>query len=380
MNWRIIVVLVSCSVVGLASCAPSVLTDDESNGGGGFGGGVSPDADPSGAAGSTGGDKEQTPDAGAGGGAGASAAGAAGDAADAGSGGVAPACSFPMLPEAPAPVDPSAPLEAVVEGDALTRLDNLVGRYLRGEVLVYRGTASAHDNASVIADAGQPGGGDEAISDGPALARLEYRPAQSYDYSPAKQSISGEAAILVLNSTLEQKRIAFSQAKTAASVTEASQIADAQSPSFARLVTSCASCAPNFWSNPKTIVLGDLTTSGTFAVAQQAGPPVNVILHTFVSARLALASPCSLTIDDLVVLDKYSGPDESYSEMDNFHLEHGEMVEHYMGRVEPPHSLYDGCWFDTTYTVDLFIDPNDLSHYGVRNFTIGAPYRDCIAV
>jgi len=375
MDQRITLVSVSCALVALVSCGGVAGDNQSGRGGGGFGGSDPTGMDAGGTeaiAGSAGADPERTADAGAAGSAGSLSS--AGSAGDAGSGGVSVACSFSAPPAASTPVDAS-PLEETAEGGALVVLDDLVGRYLRGDVLVYRGTANAHDNAGVIGEAAQsPNFSDETLPDGPVLAGLELRPASPDDYSPPKQNVSGDAAILTLVSALAHKHLILSQALAQQSVTEATQLTNETSSNLLRgLVTACTSCAPKFWSQPGAIVLEDLMTSGVYSVLPPSGPAVDVTLHTFVSAQLTLAAPCSLTYDDLVVLN-------GERNMAIFALEGSQMVWHYMGTIEPSHSWADGCWFGQPYTLDAFIDPSDLSHYGVRNFKLGTPVRECIAV
>jgi hypothetical protein len=374
MNQRLIWVSLSCLVIGLASCGGNAVTPPAASGGNGGledsgdaevisggAGAATSNSEAAGAAGETAASAAGA--AGAGG-----AAGAAGDSSDAGSGGVIARCSFTTLPVMPPPDDLSLPSETLIERNTLNVLDSLIGRFLRGDVVAYRGTASAHDNAGVIGEAAQdPTIADGTFPDGPVMATLDFHPVRSSDYSPPTADVSGDVAFLFLSSALAHKYVFFSQALTDPSVTEASQIWNAGQPGNRGLVSACISCAPDLWSRPKAIALDDMTTTGVFSVVPASGPAVDVTLHTVVSARLTYAPPCSLSYDELVVLNG--------STLD-FHQEGDELVEHVSNKV----GRYIGgsCFDETPYTMDIFVDLNDLGHYGTRNFSLGPPAQMCI--
>jgi hypothetical protein len=267
----------------------------------------------------------------------------------------------------PKAVAPSAPSATLIEASALADLDFSVGRYLRGDVVAYRGEANVQDNAGVIGDAAQkPTITDGTFPEGPVMAGLEFRPARPSDYSPFRPNVSGDVAFLSLSSALAHKQVTLSQALTDPSLTEASQIGGG-------LVSACTSCAPNLWSRPKAIVLDDMTTSGVFSVLPPSGPAVDVTLHTLVSARLTFAPPCSLSYDELVVLNgsRLNGA------IPPFQQEGSEMVQHISTHV-PARYIGGACVDDTPYTMDVFIDLTDLGHYGVRNLNFGPPNIVCV--
>lgn len=61
-------------------------------------------------------------------------------------------CAFSAAPTVASSPDPTTSQEAQANALGLQLLDGHIGRYLRGEVSVYRGTAKAHDNESALVD------------------------------------------------------------------------------------------------------------------------------------------------------------------------------------------------------------------------------------
>jgi hypothetical protein len=289
----------------------------------------------------------------------------------AGSNGV---CSFSRTPVAPLPVDAYAPLQARAEAAQLATLDRLIGRYLRGEVLVYRGTMHAHDNASALANP-EAGGmrPDGAIAEGPALALLQTRMSSRGDMNPPPL---GRSAFLVVYDLAERKHVIFEQPQARPRVTEVSLVTPFVTT--AGMITSCTACAPNLWETPASIALGELTATGVVSVfmgtAGKDGRQVDVTARTVASAALTNAAPCTLQFQELVLLSSSPGPDELELTLTSFTPSGDELVWHTAGAFD---TASTPCPTTTPYKIDVYVDTHDLSHYGTRNFTLGTPGQAC---
>jgi hypothetical protein len=289
-------------------------------------------------------------------------------------------CSFTSVPPAWSDADAGTTSESMVRSQWLHELDSLIGQYLRGDVLVYRGRVKANDNTSAIyAASGASPEPDQSIAEGAALARLEYRPSTGSDYIAPLTAPAGDVAILVVHGVTESKHIVFSQAKANPSITEASTIG--ADNAFITLRTSCTGCAPSFWSKPDAIDF-DLTTTGTLTVFQgiagQGGHDVDVPLRMTASANLTVAPPCSIGFDDLKVLDTVEGPNEGAADLglQSFHRLGNEMVFHTSGSINGG-ATTGRCFLSTPYSIDLFVNLDDLGDYGVRNFAPGTQKEEC---
>lgn len=289
-------------------------------------------------------------------------------------------CSFTSVPPAWTDADAGTTSESMVRSQWLHELDSLIGVYLRGDVLVYRGTVKANDNTSAIyAASGTSPQPDQSIAQGTALARLEYRPSTSSDYIPPLTAPAGDVAILVVHGAAESKHIVFSQAKANPSLTEASTIG--ADNAFISLRTSCTSCAPSFWGKPDAVDF-DLTTNGTLTVFQgiagQGGHDVDVPLRMTATTNLTLAPPCSIGFDDLRVLDTVEGPNEGAEDMglQSFHRQGDEMEFHASGSINGG-ATTGRCFLSTPYSIDLYVNLADLGDYGVRNFSPGMQKQEC---
>jgi hypothetical protein len=257
-------------------------------------------------------------------------------------------------------------------------VDRLVGTYLRGDVTVYRGTAKAHDNASALANTAVYGPRpDGVIAAGPALALLDVRAPSGGDWLPPRPDPPGKSAILVVHAVPASLHFILEQPLAQPALTEGGLLSGVATT--ASLVTSCTGCAPSFAGRPATIVFQDLTTTGVVSVfmgyAGQGGKDVNVTATVVASADLALAPPCSLGFDDLVILDSATGPNEIDLTLSSFVLIGNEMVWHTAGSFSVP--SMGKCSISTPYTIDVFVDRSDLSRVGTRNFVLGTPAQQC---
>jgi len=283
------------------------------------------------------------------------------------------ACSFsgaiPTVPASPVTAQnvqsqylPSGvSVQAYAEAQANQYLDSFVGQYLRGQVTVYTGTLSAHDNESVLGtDCG--GGGsackDQSISEGPAVAAL---------------TVASGVSSLTVHSLAAHKYVVFQQTKGVANVTEVGLVLkDGTSGGNSG---TCSGCVPSFASKPQTISFQNIESSADVAVNPQpigsdagSADAGGAVLNTYASSSLTLGTACALTFDDLVELNAMNLP--SGLSAPSFTLQGGEMVATLQG------SLYADVKSNyclTSYTIEIYVNASNLAEYGVRGYQTYVP-------
>jgi hypothetical protein len=255
------------------------------------------------------------------------------------------ACTI-HTPTVPAAAGTDQSVQAHAESQGLLMLDRLFGRYLRGEIAVYRGSASARDNQNL--SSGFPDAPDEVLSaNGTALAQLD-------------------AQRLAITSPCENKTFDVQQQSGAAAQTTVSGIGTETSPSG--LSGGCLDCVPDLSTPPETMA---------WTNAEAAGGPNDYpngagAFHSISSANLRRESPCSLTWDELVVLNAGRGSIDGFVHVGN------EMVWHASGTIttkQPTGRVCDGM--AVMYTIDLYVNLANLSDYGTRNFQTGSTEPVC---
>jgi hypothetical protein len=258
-------------------------------------------------------------------------------------------------------------------------LDLLIGRYLRGEVTVYDGTTHAQDNRSALVNAEvygpQP---DSAIANGPALALLQVRPALDRDWDPANPTPTGTTATLVVHGLPPDQHFILRQHSSEPGKTEVSLLSPVSTT--ATMATSCSDCAPNLSGTPANIAFTDLTATGQLMIfmgyAASGGHDVDVTARVTASAELARLPPCSLTFDELMVLDSATGPNEIDNTLQAFQKNGREMSYETGGAFTVGGTAM--CPLRQPYTIELYVDLDDLGHYGTRNFVAGTPAVSCV--
>jgi hypothetical protein len=287
-------------------------------------------------------------------------------------------CAFVTAPPVAPAADPSASPEVYANAKSLATLDRQIGPYLRGEVVVYRGTMKAHDNASALANVEVYGPRpDGVITEGPALARLAVQSASTGDWAPPKSAISGNLASLVLRSVATKSHVVLAQLDSEATTTAATLVGEERQ--FVTLNSSCAGCMADLATKPVKIDLTDLTTTGTVSSFQgyagKDGKYVDVTVHTTVSASLTQVPACELHFEDLVAANVITGPNESEAGLEDAIDTGDELVWHEVGSIGGPAGHQ--CANVTDYTIDRFVKKGDLGTYGARNFKLGATRQLC---
>jgi hypothetical protein len=288
-------------------------------------------------------------------------------------------CSPTSPPPAPSPTDGGATSEAIIEAEWLTLLDQEFGQYLRGDILVYRGTLNG--SASLPAALGYVPGSDAAIAQGDALASLAFFPGSPYDWisTVPPPFVDSNVAILIVHSLAQDQSMVFGQPESDPSVTATGGIVNGATTN--RLWATCSQCGPNLWARSETIAL-DLTAAGTITTDTYYGSTTSEAVTTTARAHLGLVAPCNLTFGDLKTLNELAGPSNYTSVgLSVFTLSGGEWVWHAGSTIAtnapPPDGACSGGVSYANYTVDLYVNAANLADYGVRNFTLGSTFVAC---
>jgi hypothetical protein len=226
--------------------------------------------------------------------------------------------------------------QTAVEKQQADALDHLVGRFVRGETPLLRGTLQAHDNASAL---GPPTSKDADIPLGDAFATFE-------------DGGSGTTQLFVHHLATKQ----FVQlAQHGGASTDIYMILP-EGTTGGRFGT-CDACAPAFSPAPDSVDIADAQVSyqGAYSVT-----PMTISVTT----SLAAVPPCSLTFADLAPMAP-----------DSFVLEGAEMVSHVSSiYVVDPNAQ---CSDATPYTIDLYVNANAPWIFGVRNYKAGVTQQVC---
>jgi hypothetical protein len=148
----------------------------------------------------------------------------------------------------------------------------------------------------------------------------------------------------------------------------------------ASMATSCSGCVPDFSGKPAHIAFTDIAATGQMTVymgyAYDGGHNVDVTAKVTASADLSILPPCSLTFEDLAVIETATGPNEVDITMNSFKQNGNEMVYSTGGSFNVGGSAM--CPLVQSYTIELYVDLDDLGHYGTRNFVAGTPSVRCV--
>jgi len=238
--------------------------------------------------------------------------------------------------------DGSDIVRAYAETLGLATLEALVGQFVGGGSLVYRGTLQADANESAFG----PGHSDQSIPPGPAIADLEL----NVDNGPG-----GLGSSLYIYSLPTLAYVQLQQPASDPDTTNVFMI-DAYNQTGGQF-GPCLGCAPSFASRPTMLDLKDV--SGTY---------VSIGLKTTVSTKLAAVSPCTVTFADLKILNAPSA-------FVNFVPSGNELVAHSGGAYHE--SQNQQCGWSYPYSIDLFFDPDHPWVFGVRNYVASKRYMFC---
>jgi hypothetical protein len=254
-------------------------------------------------------------------------------------------CGFSgPIPKTPKAAPEDASLQAYAEAQGLAALDTYLGPYLRGDVTIYKGTLSAHDNQSVL---GSQGYKDQTIADGPAIASLV---------------VTQGVAMLSVHSLALHKYLLIQQPtkNTAATTSVGIILKDEETGGNAGV---CAHCVPDFGDRPETIAFDNITSTEVVNLNSVGQSNHDVTLHVYATASLDLTSACSLAFTDIAELNGSSGL--------SFEESSGEWVSQITGTY---YSQKTYCV--STFTVDLYVNAANLADYGVRSVS-SKPEEGC---
>jgi hypothetical protein len=271
--------------------------------------------------------------------------------------------------------DAGTMLQAQADAVGSALLDELFGRFLRGDVRVYRGSFSG--SSRIVSDENTPPGTtDVPISDGPAVAMLAVRPASPADWYPRDPAPSGSAGILIIHSLAAHRYGIYMQSVNDPSTTWVGAFGSDAPAETNNMDRSCVGCAPAFTTWPVALSIDALDAKGLFHAYQAASGYVDVPVSTTTTATLETAPPCTLTWDDLAVLDTVTGTDSFASDpgLTSFRPQGDEMVSQRSGSSGRPPA--GECALVTSWTLDVWVK-RDLSAMGTRNFQASTPTMMC---
>ncbi len=251
-------------------------------------------------------------------------------------------------------VAPSNEQQGLAQGVAT--MHQLVGRYVSGEVSVFRGTASASDSIPAEPSAQQ------SFSHQSVIAALDLRAAYAFDFVNA----SGDAAVLRITVPATGDYVVLEQ--TADATTHVGTV-NTSNQSGSQW-ESCGNCVPDLMTKPATISIASATASGT------AGGPGGAFLQTTVSAQLATVAPSTLTFDDIQTLGFADPYADNLLSIGAWTTDGSELVSTASGTL-----LADGrfgqCATFTPFTVTVYVNATDLRDFGVRDYVGGSPSSRC---
>jgi hypothetical protein len=237
----------------------------------------------------------------------------------------------PSLPDIDPAVDRDA--EATARMKESAALEDLVGRYAKGAVPIYRGTARASDDASAR-------GGEDGKLSGDVVGAI----------TPSQSDRAGwELAV-------------YAPMQTRLTVT---QTVGAPGRSDFALGTSgsCVGCFVDLASPPTRIHAASLTARG----APLADP---TLLATVAVAELTLTRVTQLTFQDITAAhDAVEGPIGEAT----FTQRGGEMVREVSDDIYVPIAgtkAFNSCTRTLSYEAEWYVNLANVADYGVRSFAI----------
>jgi hypothetical protein len=269
--------------------------------------------------------------------------GGSGGTADAGAAGMPASCAS----QTPATPPPSGDVVAdMAVAQSSTYLDQFLGRYLRGDVPTYSGTASADDSSALLG------------------ARLSF----SSTSAVAALTFDADWAILTVASPSDHLRFTLQQQSTSPGLTYGGNIFPDNTFGTGPGSATCTDCVPDLFTQPPSLAWDGLDASfaGTFFPdGEVSEAPFDVTS----SASLQVQSPCALTWEQVSALN--GGPR-------GFQRIGSEMVFTYAGSVQtiaPSFRMCDGQ--SVSYAIDLYVNLANLFDYGVRNYVAQPPNVIC---
>ncbi|MDB4980611.1 MAG: hypothetical protein JWM82_1363 [Myxococcales bacterium] len=251
----------------------------------------------------------------------------------------------------PMPSGNQQPLDAYAQAEGLIELDRVLGRLLRGDVVVYGGSITARDNQ--YAHNGFPDPPDVTMTaDGTAIAVLS----------------DGE---LDVASLCEGKVVLFRKGVAEPGETFVSSIGDdgvLKTP-----MAGCSSCFPGLSPFPTTIAW----TAAAFSDSYSLGN-TSMDFEATSSGHLDRLAPCRLTWPQLVVAESLiDGGVLGRGDLSQFVREGNEMVMHFSGarNISATGRTCDGR--SDPFTIDLVVDVANFGDYRVRNFVAGPSRPIC---
>jgi hypothetical protein len=256
------------------------------------------------------------------------------------------------VPVVDAAVDRAAIAAAIkAQDDALERL---VGRYARGDAAIYRGSAAARDNNSVVGKfLGVPSSYRDGALSGDVTASLAREELNDL-------LLKGPGWALTLYAA-DQSRVSVHQPDSARGTSLVSLVL-ASSVVGDGVLASCTDCFADLSTKPATLERASLTAHGTY---EGVDAPLVV---TMTGVKLGRVRP--VAFDDLVSV---AAPGDDRDAMRAFAERDDEWIRAVVARgtyeLPPPKGAYR-CQRVTSYSVEWYVSRAELSKYGARHFAV----------
>ena len=263
------------------------------------------------------------------------------------------------------PSDPSAlRVYDLVEASQHARLQQIVGQFVCGTGSIYRGTFAAQDNA------GSAGGVNGFINSGPVIAALETRSSNTNYFLSCTEVVKGARALRVI-ATAQSKVILLFQVLDGDQTTYTSLVSGA-GVGFSGTSGACTGCVADLRGVPPTnLSIGPVTMIGPYCANGPTALEVNV------SGQLTML-PNPSVADLLEMNQQYADPDGYLDPLPNFVQQGDEIVATVDGRLYENVNTALQTGSVTPFHVDWYVNSQDVTLFGLRNFRIDATVPVCV--
>jgi hypothetical protein len=264
------------------------------------------------------------------------------------------------------PSDPSAlRVYDLVEASQHARLQQIVGQFVCGTGSIYRGTFAAQDNA------GSAGGVNGVINSGPVIAALETRSSTNTNYFLSCTEVVKGARALRVIATAQSKAILLFQLLGGDQTTYSSLVAG-PGVGFSGDSGACTGCVADLrGAPPASLSIGPVTMIGPYCAGDSTRLEVNV------SGQLTML-PSPSVADFLEMNQQYADPDGYVDPLPNFAQQGDEMVATVNGTLYENFDPGRQTGIATPFHVDWFVNSQNVTLFGLRNFRIDATLPICV--
>ena len=259
------------------------------------------------------------------------------------------------------PCDPAAlRVYDLVEATQHARLQQFIGQYVCGTGWIYRGTFAAQDNLG-----SQPGDVNGVINSGPVIAAVATDWKTNEYFSGCMQSATGVRALLVIP-TAQSNAIHLFQVLGGDGTTYSSLIRPQNEVGWAELAGACDGCVADLrGAAPASLSIGPVTFTGSYCYGYTP-------LEVTVSGQLTiLPTPSAADILEII------SPLSDLAPLPSFVQQGDELVATVDGTLYENVDPVAQTGSATPFHVDWYVNSQDSTVFGLRNFRIDATVPLC---